>query len=128
MVGYFFRAGRSAKTRFQSGGHAVDSPALDPDRARGGVSAAQIIQNGTANPQYCVGAEGQSATQVKAVERLHQAERAGADQLAQLDRRNPPGNAPSHVMHQAEVTNEKLGPSIGISGAAVTSPEGFRSV
>src|SRR3954454_8290109 len=102
MIGHFFRAGRSPETRFQRCGNTVDSPALDPDRAGRGVPAAQIIQNGTANPKYRVGAERQSPAQVEAVERLHQTERAGADQLAELDRWNAPGDVPGYVMDQAE--------------------------
>jgi hypothetical protein len=123
-----FPAGQPARPHLarapdQPGCNGFDPSPLDAHRAGRGVPASQVIENCSPNPEDRVGAERQTSRQVEAVQRFHQAERPGAHQLAELDRWNPAGYFPRNVMNQTEVTHQKLGAGLWISGAAVSGPE-----
>src|SRR5690242_5218738 len=103
MIGNFLRTWTPAETCLQSRGNTLDSPALNPNGAGRGVAATEIVEDRSPNPENRIGAEGQTAIQIEAIEGFHQSERTGAHQLTQFHRWNSAGDITRHVVNQAQV-------------------------
>ena len=58
---------------------------LGADQARHPVHRPQLVEHGAADPRDAVGLELDAAAQVERVDRIHQAEDAGGDQVVEID-------------------------------------------
>jgi hypothetical protein len=105
----FLVAGLAAELVLQVGLRRAQQPAAHAHRARHPVARAQFVQHGAADARHGVGAERQPAPGVEALERLHQPQRAGADQVVDLDvARDAAGQLVGAVVHESEVAVEQL--------------------
>jgi hypothetical protein len=102
-----------------------DVLALPPDRARNVVLPAQLVEDRAADARGGEGAERQPAARVEGVQRVHQAHRAGADQLVELRlHRQAAGELPRHVVHESQVLVEQAVACDRVAAIRVRRPEG----
>ena len=111
LLGQFVVGGRPAVPGFELLAGLFQLGGLAADQARHPVHRPQLVEHGAADARHAVGLELDAALEVEGVDRVHQAEDAGGDQVVEIDAVGQPRPDPlGVVLDQRQVPLDQLVP------------------
>jgi hypothetical protein len=107
--GHFLGARRTAQFGFQPFADFFELGMLAANQARHPVHRAQFVEHRAADARHAIGLELDAALQVEGVDRVHQAEDAGGDQIVEIDAVGQPSpDAFGVIFDQRQITFDQL--------------------